>query len=306
MKLSCCDHSFPLLTHAQVFSLVRLLEFDAVNVALWGGSSHVRPGAVQSAPGLWADRVSQLASRHSLAVADVFLIPSADYSAMAVNHPLDAERASGRELFADVLGFVARLGADGITILPGVEFEGVDHELSMRRAAEELTRRVELARNMSLRVSVEPHIGSVISNPDDVIRLLDMAPGLDVTLDYSHVVMQDHPQDVLDPVLGRVRHMHARGARSGRLQVGLRHNTIDFDRAVERLRRAGYSGALAVEYLHIAASRCDEDDVLSETVLMRDLLTSLTQRHGFATPEADRRAAAPDLHTYDDRMPGIA
>ncbi|SNR57136.1 sugar phosphate isomerase/epimerase family protein [Actinomadura mexicana] len=272
MKLSCCDHGFPLLEHETVCDLIRLLGFEAVNIALWSGSSHVRPEDVRGDIRGWAERIGERTRSRGLTIADLFLVPDLDYAVMAVNNPSADERARGRAVFEEMLEFARLLGVEGMTLIPGLEFEGEPHDRSLERAADELAMRVAAGAEAGVRVSVEPHIGSVIASPEDTVRLLEMVPELGVTLDYSHFVMQGHEPAALDPVLGRVRHFHARAAREGRLQVGMRDNEIDFGRAITALREAGYDGVLATEYLWMPQLRCDECDVVSETVQMRDLL----------------------------------
>jgi sugar phosphate isomerase/epimerase len=275
ISLSCCDHSFPLLPHDQVCRLVQLLGFDAIDLALWGGSSHIRPEEIRADVAGWAARVRERVDEHGLAVSDVFVIPDPDYASMAVNHPVAAERARGRMLFEELVDFAAALGAPGITLLPGLPF---DPE-ALERAADELAARVARGKRAGLRVSVEPHVGSVVDTPAATERLLELTPGLGLTLDYSHFVVQGHPIDTVDDLLPRVRHVHARAARADRLQVAMKENAIDFERVVAALRAAGYSGRIATEYLWIDASRCDECDTLSETILMRDRLRTAMNEH---------------------------
>ncbi|MFI6285365.1 sugar phosphate isomerase/epimerase family protein [Streptomyces sp. NPDC051018] len=275
-ELSCCDTTFPLLGHRQTCELVRLLGFDAVDIALWGSRSHINAQEAASDPAGWSRRIEEHTASQGLTVADLFAIPHADYAVMAVNNPSADERARGRAWFRRIVELAALLGVDGITLVPGLDFPGEPHAGSLRRAAVELAVRADIAGAAGVRLSVEPHIGSVISSPDDTRELLDLAPGLEVTLDYSHFVMQGYAPGDLDPLLGRVRHVQARGARPDRLQVGMKENTIDFSRMLDALETAGYRGRIATEYLWIDEGRCDECDTLSETILLRDLLLGRT------------------------------
>jgi sugar phosphate isomerase/epimerase len=47
--------------------------------------------------------------------------------------------------------------------------------------------------------------------------------------------------------------------------------TLDFGAMIETLREAGYDGFLSVEYVHQAYMNTLSDDVLTETIRMRDL-----------------------------------
>ena len=280
MKLSCTDYSFPLLSHDRGCELVRLLGFGAIDIGLWGGHTRIRPEEVRTDVAGWAARLSERIQGRGLAIADLFLIPDPDYAVMAVNNPSGEERVRGRALFEEMLGFASALGVEGITLVPGLDFDGEPHERSLERAAEELAQRVALGRAAGVRVSVEPHIGSVVAAPADTLRLLELTPGLEITLDYTHFVMQGFAVEELDPLLPRVRHAHARAGRPDRLQVGMQENEIDFERMIDALAAAGYDGWIATEYLWIDQARCNECDTLSETILMRDRL----QAHLDAVP----------------------
>jgi len=282
MKLSCSDYSFPLLPHDDACELIRMLGFDAVDVGLWGAHSHLRPGELERDVAGWAERLDERIHGRGLAIADVFLIPQADYAAMAVNNPSADERARGRERFEQIARLAAQLRVPGISLVPGMEFDGVPHDVSLELAAEELTARVAIGREAGVRVSIEPHIGSVSATPADLLRLLELAPGLEVTLDLSHFVMQGFAVEELDAVLPRVRHVHARAARAERLQVGMKENAIDFERLIDVLQGAGYDDYVSCEYLWIDQGRCDECDTLSETILMRDRLRARLDGGGAA------------------------
>ncbi len=274
MELACCDTTFPLLPHEDVCRLVRMLGFDVMDVALWSAYSHhsseLSPGDV---PVLGRRLRTRLAD-HGLRMGDLFAMPDIGFVALAVNHPDRAERARSRAWFQLIVELAGEFGVDGVTTVPGVDFEGVAHDDSLRRASDELAARAQLCASARLRLSVEPHIGSVIATPADTIRLVDITPGLELTLDYSHFAMQGFDPADLDPILGRVRHVHARGAEPGRMQAPMARNVIDFDRMIDVLAAAGYGGSVATEYLWAEAPGCNDCDTLSETVLMRARLAA--------------------------------
>ncbi|WP_131737394.1 sugar phosphate isomerase/epimerase family protein [Actinomadura roseirufa] len=274
MKLACSDYTFPLLGHEEACALIASLGFAGVNVGVWGSGTRLRAEEVAADPGARGREVAERLARHGLVAADVFLMADPDFSVLAVNHPGSQERERSRERFKQWVEFAGAAGADGLTILPGLDFEGVAHEDSLARAAEELAVRVQAAREAGLEVSVEPHVGSIVASPGDTRRLVELCPGLGLTLDHSHFVMQGYAVPELDPVFGRVRRLHARGARPERLQVGMKENEIDYEHVVGGLADAGFDGFLITEYLWIDQARCDECDTLSETILMRDRLTA--------------------------------
>lgn len=279
MNITCYDYSFPLLSTPDAARLVRLLGFDSIALGVWGAHTQLSSHDLTADPdavGPLGDTLGEL----GLSVSDVFFIPDADYSVMSVDHPSADERAAGRARYEKAVEVAVRLGSRGITLVPGVPYPDVAAAESMRRAADELRARVDIAAAAGLEVTVEPHFGSIIESPAHVLELLDLVPGLGITLDLSHFVMQGIAQSEVDvdELYARVRLVHARGAKPGRLQVGMADNTIDFAAMVQRLKAVGYDGWIATEYLWIAQGGCDEDDTLSETILMRDLVRDLIGR----------------------------
>jgi sugar phosphate isomerase/epimerase len=272
MRLSCGDHSFPVLPHEQTVELVKMLGFDAFDLAVMGNRSHVRPEVIREDIPAWAGRLEERIRGRGLEIADVFCIPWTDFATMAPNNPEAAERERGTALFRDMLELTVRLGAPGLTMVPGIDWPHESHDESLERAAQELERRAAAALEAGVRFSVEPHVGSVCGTPEDVSRLVELAPGLELTLDYTHYVSQGFSEAQLEPLARHARHFHARGGARGRVQCALKDSTIDYGRAVDALREAGYDGALAVEYVWIDWERCNECDNISETILLRDRL----------------------------------
>ena len=272
MQLSCGDHSFPVLPHEQTVELVKMLGFDAFDLAVMGNRSHVRPEVIRDDIPAWAGRLEERIRGRGLEIADVFCIPWTDFAVMAPNNPDAAERERGTALFRDMLELTVRLGAPGLTMVPGLDFPHESHDESLARAAEELGRRAAEAREAGVRFSIEPHVGSVCGTPEDVARLVELAPGLELTLDYTHYVSQGFADADVEPLVAHARHFHARGGAPGRVQCALKDSTIDYGRAVDALREAGYDGALAVEYVWIDWERCNECDNVSETIILRDRL----------------------------------
>jgi len=252
--------------------LIAALEFDAFDLSVMGNRSQIRPEHIRGdIPGAAAE-LDGLIKTRGLDLADVFVIPWTDLAVMAPNDPDARGRSLARAIFTDMLELASRLGSPGLTMLPGVEWPGVTHEDSLNRAAEELQWRAERAIERALHFSVEAHIGSVCATPEDVLRLLEMAPGLMLTLDYTHFVAQDIPQERVDQLLPRAAHVQIRGARPGHGQCGMRDNAIDYEKVVDGLQAVGYSGFLAVEYVWIEWEHMNECDNVSETILMRDRL----------------------------------
>jgi sugar phosphate isomerase/epimerase len=274
LKLAIADFSFPKLEWEKALRLARDLDIAAVDLGLFVGRSHLRPEELFSDPSKAAARVSAALRSHQLEVADVFGQPALVAEEKAVNHPDANERKKAAEFLWRILEFSARCNAKHLTILPGVHFGEESYEDSLKRAAQELAWRVEAASKMGIVLGVEPHIGSIVPTPAQARRLIELVPGLTLTLDCCHFTLQGIPDEEIEPLLEFASHVHARGACKGKLQASVKENTIDFPRVLRAMRKAGYDGYVALEYVWTEWMRCNEVDNLSETILLRDLLRS--------------------------------
>jgi sugar phosphate isomerase/epimerase len=272
MRLSCSDYTWPLLAHENALDLIRALGCDGVDLGFMGHRSHVRPELARGAVGYVAGAVQERVESRGLLVADVFAIPSTDFETMSVSNPDDRQQRESMEFFADAVEFAALVGAPGVTTLPGVLFAGDTFEDGLRRSAEGLHRRVELAAQRGLAVSVEPHTGSLIDTPGKTLELLDRVPGLQVTLDYAHYIHGDVKQADVDPVLPHARHLQCRSARPGLLQAPVSEDSIDWGVVVAQLNASGYAGWLALEFTWQEWLGCNRVDTVAESALLRDVL----------------------------------
>src|SRR3954469_4357344 len=112
--LSCGDHSFPVLPHEQTVELVKMLGFDAFDLAVMGNRSHIRPEQIRDDIAGWAGRLEERIRGRGLEIADVFCIPWTDFAVMAPNNPDAAERERGSALFRDMLELTGRMGGPGL------------------------------------------------------------------------------------------------------------------------------------------------------------------------------------------------
>lgn len=272
MKLSCGDHTFPMLDHHLVLDLIAGMGFDGFDLALAGNRSHIRPEDIRSDLKGAADSVMGELRSRGLELSDLFCIPWTDFDRYAPNHPNADEQAQSRALFEDMLEFVKLTDAPGLTMVPGIDFDSLGHDASLEKAAEELQYRAEQLAAVGKRFSVECHIGSVAATPKDTLRLLELAPDLKLTLDYTHFVAQGFPQEEVDVLVPYAGHVQVRGGRNGRGQCSLKENTINYEAVIDRLEDAGYDDFVTVEYVWIDWEHMNECDNVSETLMMRDRL----------------------------------
>jgi sugar phosphate isomerase/epimerase len=271
MKLAAGDFSWPLLSHEKALDLVKLLDFDGLDICLAGNRSQIKPEDVRGDIPYWAGVLGERLHSRGLELADFFFLPWTDFETLAPNHPDAAVRAESREYFAEMLDLAARLGASGMTILPGTLFGDEDAETSIARSAEELGARVHLARERGLRLSVEGHLGSNVDTPTTLGRLLELTPGLELALDYGHFTYQGIADDDIEPLLEHARHFHCRGGATGKLQAIWEENTIDYPRIIRKLQENGYDGWFAIEYVWTDWGDCNRTENVCETIRMRDM-----------------------------------
>jgi sugar phosphate isomerase/epimerase len=275
LKLACADFSFPLLPHEDVFRLISMLGIPALDLGLFEGRSHLWPSKAFRPLPRNAAALSKKLKDCGLRIADVFLQPAPEFAALAVNHPEAARRKKARDLFLRTLEFTARCEGKHTTTLPGVHNPDEAKEDSLQRASEELAWRVEQAREHGITFSVEAHIGSIVPTPEAAARLVEMTPGLTLTLDYTHFTRIGLADSAVEPLVKYASHFHARGACKGRLQATFKQNTIDYARILKVMKQTGYAGFVGIEYVWIDWEHCNEVDNLSETILLRDFLRSI-------------------------------
>jgi len=272
LKLACADFAFPLLPHSKVLDLIRMLDFDGVDIGLFENRSHLQPSQVFTNAKRSGARLGRELESRGLRCADVFLQVDASFVSYAVNHPEEARRRHARDWFLKTLDYAASAGAQHVTTLPGVYFEEESRRESWQRACDELAWRVEQANKRDLLFSIEAHVGSIVPKPKEALRLIRNVPGLTLTLDYTHFTRAGLPDTAAEPLIEYASHFHARGARKGRLQVALKENTIDYAQVLRAMQKVSYQGYVGVEYVWIDWEHCNEVDNLSETIRLRDFL----------------------------------
>jgi len=272
LKLACADFAFPLLSHDKVLDLIALLDFAGVDIGLFEGRSHLWPSRVFASPKKSGQQLGRKLSARGLFCADVFLQMDPNFIPYAINHPEPKRRRKARDWFLKTLDFSAACGAKHATTLPGVFFENEKRESSWQRSCEELSWRVEQARDYGIMFGIEAHVGSLAPDPKAALRLVRAVSGLTLTLDYTHFTRAGLPDSAVEPLIAYASHFHARGARKGRLQAPFPQNTIDYARVLHAMQKTGYKGYVGVEYVWIDWEHCNEVDNLSETIQLRDFL----------------------------------
>ncbi len=272
LKLACADFSFPLLSHEQVLDLISMLDIPAVDIGLFEERSHLWPSKVLRHLAQSARELDKQLTDRGLFLADIFLQAANDFGSLALNHPNVKKRRKARDLFQRALEFTARCQGKHVSTLPGIHFPQESRRDSLLRCSEELAWRCQQAKEYAITFAVEAHVGSIAPSPQKAAALVQMTPGLTLTLDYTHFTKIGLPDSQVEPLLRFASHFHARAGCRGRLQASLKQNTIDYPRILQVMKATGYGGYVGIEYVWVDWQHCNEVDNLSETILLRDLL----------------------------------
>lgn len=277
MRFACADFTFPLLSHEQSLQLISLLEFDGVDIGLFEERSHLWPSRefenITASGRLLKQKLDDL----GLQAADLFLQMDPDFIPYAINHPEKSRRIKGRDWFLKTLEYANLIECGHVTALPGVHFEDEPYDDSFGRTVDELVWRVDQANKHNVIFGVEPHVGSITSDPAAAEKLAKAVPGLTLTLDYTHFTRLNIPDSTVEPLVKYASHFHVRGAKEGRLQTSFAENTIDYEGVWRAMQSAHYTGWLGIEYVYIDWEQCNANDNLSETILFRDHMQTIVK-----------------------------
>ncbi len=273
LKFACADFTFPLLPHDKVLDLISMLGFQGVDIGLFEERSHLQPSKVFCNVRKNAQDLSKRLKDRGLEPADIFLQTALDFVSLAPNHPDKKIREKARERFGLTAEYALECGSRHVSALPGIVFETESREVSFQRCCEELAWRCELAKGYGLILGVEAHIGSIAQNPEEALSLVRNVPGLTLTLDYTHFIKQGISESSVEPLIRYASHFHARGAAYGRLQTVVSESTIDYPGIIKVMKETGYAGYIGIEYTWSEWEGCNKTDNLSESILMRNLIS---------------------------------
>ncbi len=273
MRLSVTAWSFPQLTLPEVAGVARALGLDAVDVGYFHRAALSRE-AILGDPEGEAERLREQLG--GLPCANLYHLFGEGLAGRNLALPGTLE-ANARDL-ERVLRFAERAGIPTLFLLPGIVNPGQSREEAARVAAESLRVLLDLP-GARERVCVEPHVQSWAESPALVRGLID-ATGVRLALDYAHFLCLGFRQEEVDPLAPHAAHVHLRQARPGALQAKFDQGALNFPALLGTLRGAGYGGHLALEAVHQDYMGTLHDDVLTETVRMRDAVRAWAAGEG--------------------------
>ena len=235
------------------------------------------PGALLDSREIERDPQGQArrVSEAGLPLSNLLYVFGDGFDDRPLNSVDDTVRAANLDTFKRVLQFCTAASIPSVLVLPGVDQVGISHEEAVELSAAAMNELAALAAAENMLLLFEPHVDSVLESPFDTLTFLQRNPALKIVLDYSHFVAQGYQPIDVDPLVPYAVHVHLRQACRGKLQARWEDGVIDFPAVVELLKRAGYSGYLTLEYEHDPWMDCDQVDVMTETIRMRDVVKPL-------------------------------
>jgi len=265
MRLSVTSWSFPMLTLAEVGGVAKATGFEAIDVGYFYRSSLDKARLLAEPEAYGREVLAALPVK----VANLYHLFGASLAER--NLASGSFRPENLADFRQALKFCKAVGAPTIFILPGILNGRQSRAEALANTAEALKPMVEAGAAAGVKVCVEAHVHSYLESPALAAELCEKAPGVKLALDYAHFVVSGYRQDEIDALAQYAGHVHLRQARPGALQTKMAEGVINFPAMFATLKAAGFDGWLACEYVHQAYFDTIHDDVLTETIVMRDL-----------------------------------
>ena len=267
MKLSVTSWSFPQCSFKEAVGLSSLLDINAIDISYFYRSALDKELLLKD----YKQVVDQINS-YDIDYANLYHLfgNSLDDRNLA---NIDNLKNNINDL-KTVTDFCVDANIPSIFVLPGVVNKGQSRTDALKDSIESLKKSNRNYIKENIQLLIEPHVHSYLESPDITLELLNSVPGLKLALDYAHFVCLGWTQESIDVLAEHSGHIHLRQAKSGYLQTKLEEGTINFQAVFGKLKEVGYSNYLSIEYVHQNYMMTVYDDVLSETIKMRDLFNS--------------------------------
>lgn len=262
MKLSLTAWSFPACTLEECAAISRALGIGALDVGLFYRSA-LNKSEILSDPAAAAERLKPL----GVALPNYYHLFGEGLGGQ--NLSLPGTISQNIKDMLQVLTFADAANIGSVFILPGIINPGQSREQAAQHSAESLHALLEVASHHRAKLCIEPHVQSWAESPSLVQRLIDQT-GIGLALDYSHFACLGYRQEEVDPLAKHAIHVHLRQAKMGHLQAKFAQGTLNFPAMFATLHDAGYRGHLALEAVHQDYMNTLTEDVLTETISLRD------------------------------------
>jgi sugar phosphate isomerase/epimerase len=267
MKLSLTSWSLPACTLQEAADISKALGVHALDVGLFYRSALDRNEIIAD-PQSVADKVRGL----GIAIPNYYHLFGSDLADRNLAMPGTIEQNLAD--FEQVMRFCDLTDIPTVFVLPGLVNPGQSRNDALLESARSLNALMRVAARSKTVLTIEAHVHSYLESPSMVLQLLERVEGLKLTLDYAHFACLGYRQEEVDTLAPHAAHVHLRQARPGVLQAKSSEGTINMNAMFGTLRDSGYQGALSLEYVHQDYMATRFDDVLTETISLRDQFRS--------------------------------
>ncbi len=265
MKLSITSWSFPLLTLDEVGAVAKAIGMEGIDVGYFYRSALDKARLLKEPEAYGHEIRAQL----PLPVSNLYHLFGNSVEERNLASP--AHRKENLIDFKQALAFCKAAGSPTIFILPGVINGAQTRRQALAETVELLKPLIEAGQQAGVDVCVEPHVHSYLETPALTAELCERAPGVKLALDYAHFAVTGYRQDEIDALIPWLGHAHLRQARPGALQAKMEQGTLNFPAMFAAFKDGGFDGFVASEYVHQGYFDTLHDDVITETIKMRDL-----------------------------------
>ena len=226
MYVACSSLCFSQYSLAQALHTISELNFHKVDLALHESGPHLKPSDVVADLG----RVASMLKKANVA-----------YSAfhVEIGQGLDADQ------YRDTLRAVCRLGR--VLAVPVVNVAAAPLGSDFAAEVKRLTPLAKVAEAEGVILTVETHSQTVTADPIGAVELCRQVPGLGLTLDPSHYLVNAHREQDYDGLYPFVRHVRLRDTTKDKLQVRVGQGQLEYGRIITCLSRENYERALTVD-----------------------------------------------------------
>lgn len=269
--LSISSWSFPACTLVEAVAISKALGIAALDLGYF-----YRPALDRTAILADPEAAARDVLKHGIAIPSFYHLFGESIADRNLAEPGSLERNLAD--FRAAVHFCNVAAIPTLLVLPGVINPGQSRRDALGNSAHALSALADIAAADNVILTIEPHVHSYLDSPAMVLELLQRVPQLRLTLDYAHFVCMGFTQPAIDVLAPYAAHVHLRQARPGYLQAKLDEGVIDFAALLGLLASSGYKGSLTIEYVHQAYMNTRSEDVLTETIAMRDLVREWSAR----------------------------
>ncbi len=267
MKLSVTSWSFPQCSFKEAVGLSNLLDINAIDIGYFYRSALDKDLLLKD-----SKKVIEEVNKYDIKYSNLYHL---------FGNSLEDRNLANIDNLNDniidltkVTDFCVQTNIPSIFVLPGVVNPNQSRKDALKSSIESLKSLNEITSKKNVQLLIEPHVHSYLESPEITLELLDKVPGLKLALDYAHFVSLGWTQDSIDILAEHSGHVHLRQAKSGFLQTKLEEGTLNFPAMFGKLKEVGYDNYVSIEYVHQAYMNTLFDDVLTETIKMRDLFNT--------------------------------